>query len=140
LKAGMLREHRREDYITTLCPTEYDPAAAAPVFMKFLQDVFCGDEEVIDFVRRFFGYCLTGDVREEVLPIFGGGGSNGKSTPINAVMHTRGGDYAVKATRDLFRAHKQDTPPAQLARLFGKRLVVCVETAEGGRLDEALVK
>src|SRR5262249_35834903 len=27
-----------------------------------------------------------------------------------------------------------------MARLFGKRLVVCVETHEGARLDEALVK
>jgi putative DNA primase/helicase len=37
-------------------------------------------------------------------------------------------------------AKKQDQHPAQLARLFGKRLVVCVETHEGARLDEALVK
>jgi putative DNA primase/helicase len=37
-------------------------------------------------------------------------------------------------------ARKQDNHPAQLARLFGKRLVVCVETHEGARLDEGLVK
>jgi putative DNA primase/helicase len=140
LRTGQLREHRREDYITKLCPTEYDPSAEAPLFRQFLSDVFRGDEDLIDFVQRFFGYCLTGDVREQVLPIFWGGGSNGKSTLVNAVMHTLGGDYAIKANRDLFMAHKQDNHPAQMARLSGKRLVVCVETAEGGRLDETLVK
>jgi putative DNA primase/helicase len=140
LRTGTLREHRRKDYITKLCPTECDPQAEAPRFRQFLDDVFRSDVQLIAYLQRLFGYCLTGDVCEQILAIFWGVGANGKSTLINAVMSTLGEDYAIKANRDLFMAKKQDGHPTQMARLFGKRLVVCVETHEGARLDEGLIK
>jgi putative DNA primase/helicase len=37
-------------------------------------------------------------------------------------------------------AKKSDQHPTQLAGLFGMRLVVCIETQQGSRLDEELVK
>ncbi len=140
LKTGTLRGHRREDYITKLCPTPYDPKAEAPHFHKFLRDIFDDDPQLIGYLHRLLGYCLTGDVREQILPIFWGAGANGKTTLINAIGDTLGEDYVIKANRDLFMAKKQDSHPAQMARLFGIRLVVCVASHEGARLDEALVK
>jgi putative DNA primase/helicase len=62
LKTGTLREHRREDLITKLCPTEYHADAPCPTWEKFLTDVFpatsdaaeeAGDAELIGFVQRF---------------------------------------------------------------------------------------
>jgi putative DNA primase/helicase len=145
LKTGKLREHRREDYITKLCGVEYHPSAKAPLFDQFLRDVFARNTppataDLIRYLQRLFGYCLTGAVTEHILPIFWGTGANGKSTLVNTILAMMGQDFAIKAMRDLFLARKQDNHPAQLARLFGKRLVVCVETEEGGRLDEVLVK
>jgi putative DNA primase/helicase len=137
---AILQTHKREDYITKLCPTIYDPHAEAPVFQQFLRDIFADDPQLITYIHRLFGYCLTGDVTEQILPVFWGSGANGKSTLINAILDVMGEDYAIKANRDLFMAKKQDSHPAQMARLFGKRLVVCVETHEGARLDEGLVK
>ena len=64
---------------------------------RFLEGVFDGDGELIDFVQRLFGYMLTGDVREQVLPIFWGDGANGKSTLLNAFLHAFGTDYAMQA-------------------------------------------
>lgn len=140
LRTGTIRDHRQDDYLTKLCPTKFDPRAEAPVFQQFLRDIFADDAAIITFVHRLLGYSLTGDVREQVLAIWHGSGANGKSTLINAVSDTVGEDYVIKATRDLFMAKKGDSHPTQMARLFGKRLVVCVETADGSRLDEALVK
>src|SRR6516164_4992422 len=40
LKTGLLREHRREDYITKLCPVEYHPDAPCPTWEKVLGAVF----------------------------------------------------------------------------------------------------
>jgi putative DNA primase/helicase len=140
LRAGTLREHRRSDYITKSCPTPYTPAAAAPLWERFLGDIFLKREALIRYVQRLLGYCLTGDVSEDIFAIWYGSGSNGKSTLITTIMHVLGEDYVVKANRDLFLAKKQDNHPAQLARLHGKRLVFCIETNEGTRLDEALVK
>jgi putative DNA primase/helicase len=140
LHTGKLREHRREDLITKLAPVEYDEKATCQVWRHTLEKVFECDQEVIRFVQRFFGYCLTGEVSEQVLVIFWGAGANGKSTIVETMLRMLGEDYAVKASRDLFMAKKQDNHPTQMARLFGRRLVVCVETHEGARLDEGLVK
>ena len=40
LRAGRLRDHRREDYLTKSCPTEYHPGATCPTFLSFLDAVF----------------------------------------------------------------------------------------------------
>jgi hypothetical protein len=40
LRTGRLREHRREDYITKLSPTEYHPDAPSPTWERFLGAVF----------------------------------------------------------------------------------------------------
>jgi len=93
LRTGAVRGHRRQDYLTMLCPTRYDPAARCPTWDRFLRDVFRGDDELIGYVRRLLGYGLTGDVREQVLPILWGRGSNGKSTFVNAVLEVLGPDY-----------------------------------------------
>jgi putative DNA primase/helicase len=83
---------------------------------------------------------LTGLTTEHVLPVAWGSGANGKSTWINALFDVLGGDYSGKAHRDLLLAVKGDRHPTALAWLHGKRFVACIETSEGARLDEALVK
>ena len=135
-----MRPHCQEDLLTKLAPVEYDQSARCPQWLDFLGKVFKGDRELIGYVQRLVGYCLTGNVREQILPIFWGNGSNGKTTLIDTLMRVLGEDYAVRAPRDLLLAHKGDQHPTKLARLFGRRLAVCSESPEGGALDEALVK
>jgi putative DNA primase/helicase len=55
-------------------------------------------------------------------------------------MATFGPDYAMKAPPDLLMAKAHDGHPTDRADLFGKRLVVAIETEEGRRLNETLVK
>ena len=145
LRTGTLREQKREDYLTRLCPTPYRPDAVCPAWERFLGAVFPDaedepDRELITFVQRLLGRCLTGDVSEQVLPIFWGGGANGKSTLVNAFFGAVGHDYAMKANADLLMASRGERHPTELAGLFGMRLVVASETQQGRRLDEALVK
>jgi putative DNA primase/helicase len=115
------------------------PDAAAPIWEGFLQSIFV-KPAVIAFVRRLLGYCLTGDVREHILPIFWGAGANGKSTLLNAFMQTVGPDFAMKAPHDLLMTKKNESHPTERADLFGKRFVACIETGDGRGLNETLVK
>ncbi|MFV0445448.1 MAG: phage/plasmid primase, P4 family [Planctomycetaceae bacterium] len=140
LRTGELREHRREDSLTKVCATEFDPHAFAPTWETFLDDDFDRDRELIAFVQRLMGYAVCGDVREQVLPIFHGSGANGKSTLLNAVMETLGTDYAGPAPKDLLMVRKGDSHPTELASLFGRRLVVSMETEGNAALAESLVK
>ena len=71
LRNGELREHRREDLITKLAPVRNDPEAKAPLFERFLNDIFAGNQDVIRFAQRAIGYALTGDTSEQCLFIPG---------------------------------------------------------------------
>ena len=140
LQTGTLREHSPRDYITKLCPTAYHPKAPCPTWLEFLARIFAGDTNLIEFVKRLSGYCLTGSTADHILPVLWGVGSNGKSTFIGGVMDMMGADYAMKAPRNMLMARHGEHHPTELCDLHGKRFVAAVETAEGQRLDESLVK
>jgi len=137
LRAGELGGHRREDYITKLAPVEYDPDARAPTFEAFLARIL-PSEALRRFVQRVTGYAAVGTPMEEILVILHGIGANGKSTLVNVVMEAQG-DYAMQAAPDLLLA-KHGAHPTELADLFRARFVASVETDEGRRLAEGLVK
>lgn len=140
LRTGKLQQHRREDFLTKICPTAFDPEAPSYHFDRFLEAIFEGNLVFVDFLRRLLGYCLTGDVREQILAILHGTGSNGKSTLLNAVQNALGEDYCIKAKKDLLIVRKQEGHSTEMMDLFGKRLVIVNETDDGNRLAEGLVK
>ncbi len=140
LKTGKIHDHKPEDMLTQLCPTPYSAVAVSDRWEQFLKEVFRDDGDLIRFIQRFLGYCLTGNVREQILPIFWGDGANGKSTLLNAFIDVLGQDYAMQATPELLMASKHDRHPTERADLFGKRFVSTVETAQGRQLNETLVK
>ena len=140
LRTGKLRPHDQGDLITKLCPTPYRPDAEAPRWEQFLAEVLAGSNRLVEFIQRLAGYCLTGSVRDHVLPIFHGPGSNGKSTLLNALKGTMGNDYTAEAPHDLLMRTHGEQHPTQLATLFGKRLVVAMETEANRKMAESLVK
>lgn len=138
LRTGKLRGHDRGDCITKLSPVVFDAGADCPIWEAFLSDVL-PDKGLRDYARRLVGYCLTGSTQDHVLPFLYGTGANGKSVFIGTVLALLGGDYAIKAASDLLLA-KKHAHPTELADLFGRRFVACIEADSGRRLAEALVK
>jgi putative DNA primase/helicase len=140
LKTGRLRAPRRDDLITKLCPTEYDPAALCPRWNRFLMEVFRGAKPLINYLRRAFGYSLTGDVREQILLLFWGRGSNGKSTLVETLTDVLGPDYTCAPPKELFAVGRYDRHPTEIMTLQGRRLAATVETGAGIKLNETLIK
>jgi P4 family phage/plasmid primase-like protien len=137
LRTGKLLEHNRDALMAKATPAEYDPNAEAPHFHAFLNQIL-PDEDVRTFLQTLFGSALVGEVKENILPILYGTGSNGKSTLMDAVMEAFG-EYAIAGAPDLIMS-KGNSHPTELADLFGARLVSCMESEEGRRLNEGLVK
>jgi putative DNA primase/helicase len=140
LRSGTLLEHRPSDLITKLAPVVFEPEAHSDLWSNFLAEVAEGKEGYADFLQRLSGYCLTGDTREEILPIAHGEAGRGKSTFLEALAGTLGtyaGGVRIEALTDSGRAggHNED-----IARLVGLRLVTAVEASEGSRLREGTVK
>jgi putative DNA primase/helicase len=139
LRTGDLRPHDPAEMHSKIVPIEYDPENTAPVFLRFLEEVFDGDRELMTFVQHFAGYSLTGEVREHMFVFAHGGGSNGKTCLFTALRNVAG-DYGVQLDPTVLVAGQHEQHPTGLTDLRGARLVTTVETDAGKRLAEALVK
>jgi putative DNA primase/helicase len=140
LSTGINRPARREDYCTkssAVAPAK--PGTPCPMWLEFLARVTNADAELIGFLQRFLGYCLTGHVTEHVLMFLFGTGANGKSVFVSTVAGIFN-DYAVIAPMEMFLESRFDRHPTEIAKLKGARLVVAHETQKGRRWDEAKVK
>ncbi|WP_249208706.1 phage/plasmid primase, P4 family [Acetobacter okinawensis] len=91
------------------------------------------------FLKRWCGYCLTGDTREHALVFGYGPGGNGKSVFLNVLSKIMG-DYATVAAMDTFTASHGDRHSTDLAMLRGARLVTASETEEGRAWAESRIK
>ncbi|HYH67312.1 MAG TPA: phage/plasmid primase, P4 family, partial [Urbifossiella sp.] len=138
LRTGELRPHDPTDYITKLCPTNYDPAAAAPRYRKFLAQIL-PDAAVADYVREVGGYAATGEVSDQSVHFFVGDGSNGKSVLLKLWAEVLG-EYAAAAPPEVIADRGESRHPTEKMILRGARLVVCHESAEGDTLNEQRVK
>jgi putative DNA primase/helicase len=139
VRTGEFREHRREDMITMMVPVDYQHDAQAPRFKEFLNTTFQGDIEVIEYLQKAFGYALTGDVSEDKVHVFYGGGRNGKSTLINTILAAFG-DYGKVTPAETLMEQRGGGVPNDIARLKGARFVAASETARNRRLDAAKIK
>lgn len=138
LRTGLLREHRQADLITQV--TNVTPGGTCPRFISFLGECFSGDLELVTYLLRFLGYCLTGSTEEHILAMWHGpSGANGKTTLLSLLLHVLG-DYACVLSPDVLMAAAGNSHPTALMDLRGRRLVGSDETPEGRRWNESLVK
>jgi putative DNA primase/helicase len=137
LWTGELRAARPQDYMTKI--TAAGPSGDCPQWKAHLQKIFNNNQELVDYLQRFFGYCLTGDTREHSLHYCWGTGRNGKGTTINTFAALLG-DYHKTAPTEMFIATKSDRHPTELAMLRGARLVTASETEKGQRWSESKIK
>ncbi len=139
LSRQQVREANQGDYITKQLGTDYDPEARCPLWLKFLDEVFPNDPELVRFIQRAIAYSLTGDTREQKLFVCHGKGRNGKSVLLNIVRKMMG-DYAEHTPFDTFDASQRSNNSNDLAALKGMRLVTASENDEDRRLAQARVK
>lgn len=139
LRTGNLWPHQRDHYITKLVPISYDPKACCPHWNDFLVRTMGNQDNIVAFLQRAVGYALTGDTREQVMFILWGGGSNGKSTFLTTLLELIS-DYGQQTPTEALMQKKASAIPNDIARLRGSRFVSAVETEEGRRLSEVLVK
>jgi P4 family phage/plasmid primase-like protien len=142
LRTGALRPHDPAEYHTKLVDVAYRPDAAAPTWERVLVEIAGGGsrgEELAGFLRRWFGYCLTGDTREQCFVVHWGGGSNGKSTVLGLMAQTMG-EYAATAAPGLLVGSRGDRHPTEIAALAGRRMVTTHESGDGALLKEDFIK
>lgn len=143
LRTGKMQPHNPDDLITKLSPQRYDPNNKAVLFDSVLGKVTMEENRrsrpLADFLKRWFGYCATGSVREQKFVVHYGGGRNGKSTILDSIAEVLG-DYAGTAAPGLIAGGSKERHPTEIADLFNKRMVTAHESGEGNTLHEDFVK
>jgi putative DNA primase/helicase len=140
LRTGIARPPDRLDYITkTAAVAPAPPGTPHPLWTAFLKCVMADNAEMIGFLQRYVGYCLTGCTHEHVLMFLFGTGANGKGVFVNTISKLLG-DYAIVSPMEMFLTSKHDRHPTEIAKLQGARLVTAQESEKGRRWDEAKIK
>jgi len=155
LRDGSFREGRSEDYITQMAPVSFDSKAECPRFMQFIDETFVGGGsvimqerinttergELIDYMQKSLGYCLTGKTGAQCLFFAYGIGANGKTTLINLMLDLLGKDYSLQTPMDTLMIKSANSSSSNhLARLQNIRFVASTEIDEGARVSESLIK
>lgn len=144
LRTGTMREHRREDYLTRMCPTPYDPNAQDPVWNQVIWDAFDGDADKARYLCRFAGYSLTGETTEKSIMVMNGPTNTGKSTITEALYRVVGdaaeGGYATSWPADMIQAGTQVNRDYLMDKSRGSRMIIVAELERGSRMADSFVK
>lgn len=144
LRLGEPVEAKPEAYCSKACPVEWQGIdCPAPLWGRFLLEVFESNLELVGFLQRLLGYCIYGAVREHVFPVLYGMGRNGKGSIVE-VMKLILGDYCGPVQAELFldqgKARSSAAPSPDIMELKGRRLVYAEEPDAGRRLSVGRVK
>lgn len=139
LRKSCLMPFCPDDLITKRAGVVFDPEAAAPQFEAFLARVQA-DARVRRLLRQIAGLTLWGKPGAQRLFFLHGGGANGKTTFVEALMHVLG-KYGVSIQAEALMRQERSSqgPSADTLRLQGVRGAFASEVREG-RLDEERVK
>jgi putative DNA primase/helicase len=80
ISTGELYGSTAQFFTRSALPIDFDPDALCPLWLKFLEEVFEGNVELILLVQQMFGYLLTSDTSHQKIFYFNGVPGSGKST------------------------------------------------------------
>lgn len=139
LRTGVLKAADPADLITRQSPVVFDPAAVAPEWSKFLEEVIPDPDERA-YLKRSLGYGISGLVKHHKLWILEGNGRNGKTVIVERML-TIMGDYGYKAPATLLMARNNDSDNTNdVAGLNDARFVAVTETEQNRAIAESRVK
>lgn len=139
LMSGELKPHDRMMRVTKLAPVNYNPEAKCPRWLQFLDEIFIGDVDLIDYIQRAIGYSLSGSMVEQCFFILWGTGNNGKSTLLKHIFKILG-DYSMGTAASTLMEKNNDSQTNDIAVLKGARFITAAESGQHRALSEALIK
>jgi putative DNA primase/helicase len=113
---------------------DFNPEATEPtLWLKFLRDLWGEDQQSIDTLQEFFGYCLTPDNSQEKILAMIGPKRSGKGTIAKVLRALIGPENVAGPTLGSL------TTNFGLAPLIGKPLAIIADARMGRRTDEAVI-
>jgi putative DNA primase/helicase len=142
LETGALIEHSSDQLLMKRAEVNYVSGAGSETWFRFINDIFLGDMDVIQFMQRSLGYSLTGLTKDHHLFIAYGRGANGKSTLFEVILEIMGGYARMMEIDVLLNTNDKGNVRVleQQGRLKGNRLAIASEVPSNKRFSEEIVK
>ncbi len=118
---------------------DYNPELGCETWIRIINEIFGGDQELVDFFQRASGYSVSDDITEQCFFLLYGIGANGKSV-ILEILRNILGDYATDTLFATFERKFDRSQSNDLARLHSIRLVTSAESGSTRQLDEERIK
>jgi P4 family phage/plasmid primase-like protien len=135
LRTGFMNRHSPGQLLTKQTGAPYDPDARSSTWADILEAV---PADTRDWLQVRLGQALSG-YSEDSLVLTVGGGQNGKSTFMDAIMRAFG-TYADQVSHRILLQTMPGQHPTELMDLRGLRLALLEETPEEGNLDTHQLK
>jgi putative DNA primase/helicase len=144
LETGELRPGDPADLLVRAIPIEYlGIDCVNDDWEKFIAEIHQDDPQIIPFVRRLLGYCLTGLTTEHFIACFLGEGANGKGTLFEVLREVMGElAWAIEPEMLLEQKNAKSSagPSPDIISLHGRRLVIASETDQNRKISPAKTK
>ena len=130
----ILIDHTPDVFTTNLLPYNYDPAATCPRFIQFLEEVFSGNQDKINFIQEAVGYSFHQALPTPGLFFLTGDGNNGKSVFINTITNLIGKENTGNVSFNRLSDEKY------VLELFQKMINISGETPHLKRIETDMIK
>jgi P4 family phage/plasmid primase-like protien len=140
LRNLQITDREYNDYFTYECPVDY--VESTPHADKYFNELWANKEER-EFVRKYLGYCMTGETSAQKFAIWYGFGSNSKGILMDMIESILKIQY-VTADESIFIKNKKSQGQAtpEIMALMGKRFCGFSEgeTADNVEMNESSIK
>ena len=148
LKTLKVRKRTRDDMFSFELNVDFlenyddeDSPNYIPHAKKFFSQVFKGDNQVVKYAQKVFGYCITGETSERAIYIIYGEGSNAKSATFELIKNAIGQFYKPVDRKVMIKDDKvSSSHTAHLIQLMKARLATYSESDDGESLNMTLLK
>ena len=130
----VLQRHTPEWFTSVCLPYAFDPEATCPQWTQFTGWMFHEDDQLIQFVQEWFGYCLVLDHSQQVFVVVVGDGANGKSVLLETLKHLVGQKNCSSVALESFDGR------FDLAMTIGKLVNIVSEIGDVAKLPEGKLK
>ena len=140
LRSGDIRDRMRTDMysielnVKIIDDTDFSNA------INFFKSISCDDLDLVDYHRRLWGYCLSGEISDRSLHVCWGEGRNGKSTLMNIMEKILSKFYTSLSEAVMMKQERQGGATPELMSLLHSRLGVLPESDAEEVLNSKRVK
>ena len=139
LKTNGLLASNRDEHMTKVTSACVD-GGVPKLWLSFLNDIFQGNKELINYVQKAVGYTLSGSIKEQVVFILFGEGNNGKSVFVDTLENALG-DYAITVPVEILMEKKnRSNVETTIARIKAARMIHASENDIDDKINEGLIK